>query len=112
MSAATVNELARAAAPIQPESIKRSAARHVWVNRRLYRVRGTFASLHAVVYSVLRGKQTEDGEVVFDGKRWGGFDVDLFERIIIYTLHAWQESGDSEPVLDDGSGIPVELRIP
>jgi len=116
LSAGAVNEMVRstttALAPADhTKPATNSHARHVWVGRRLYRVRGTFEILNAVVFSVLRGRATDDGEVVFNGKRWGGFDAELFERIIVYTLHAWQESSDSEPVLDDGSGIPVELRI-
>lgn len=108
---AIVDSIGSGTAPEKTQKKERTHARHVWVGRKLYRVRGGFDTLHAVVFSVLRGKQTEDGEVVFDGKRWGGFDAELFERIIIHTLFAWQQSSDSEPVLDDGSGIPVELRI-
>ena len=84
-------------------------ARHVWVGRKLYRVRGTFQPLEDVVFKVLKGAESPNGDVVFNGKRYG-CDSKLFEGIIIHCLYAWHE-GESDPVLDDGSGIPVELRI-
>ena len=61
------------------------------------------------VFKVLGGCEGPNGDVVFNGKRYE-CDAKLFEGTILHCLNAWHE-GESDPVLDDGRGIPVELRI-
>lgn len=82
-------------------------ARHIWVGRRLYRLSTTFERLEELVMYVLEGNRG-NGEVVFNGKQYS-CSPSLFERTIKF-LGAWYEN-DCDPVLDDDSGIPVELRL-
>ncbi len=84
-------------------------AHHIWVDRKCYRVVGNWDPIEAIVFQVLNGKQDPEGRVVFNGKRYE-CDVDLFEKIIVNVLAVIYD-GESDPVLDDGSEIPVELRI-
>lgn len=85
-------------------------AHHIWVHRKCYRIMSEWRPLEAIVYAVLKGKQSDStGDIVFNGKRYD-CNTELFESIIVHTLGAYLD-GESEPVLDDESGIPVELRI-
>jgi hypothetical protein len=83
------------------------SARHIWVGRKLYRLVTTFERMEELVMFVLEGK-SGDGDVVFNGKKYSCPST-LFERTIQF-LGAWFEN-ECDPVLDDGSGVPVELRL-
>ena len=86
-----------------------NSPRHVWVNNKLFRVSRSFTDLENVVLKVLNGTMGH-GDIVFNGKRWS-CDSEFFTKIILFCFHAWYQT-DSEPVLDDDSGIPAEFRIP
>ena len=95
--------------PLQyPKPAVKANARHIWVGRKLFRLMTTFDRLEELVIAVLGGTKNESGQIVFNGKRYD-CDVSLFERTLKF-LGAWTE-GESDPVLDDGSGIPVQFRI-
>lgn len=100
--------------PLQPEQNKAisgsSRSRHVWIDRKLYRVTTTFTELEKLAVVVLRGKQETGGRITFNGKQYNCCDTEVFERYITVMMNA-VPNGESDPVLDDGSGIPVELRI-
>lgn len=99
--------------PLRQETVRavsNSRSRHVWIDRRLFRVTTTFGELEKIILVVLRGKEEKDGRITFNGKQYNCSDVDVFERYINVMMGAVPE-GESDPVLDDGSGVPVELRV-
>lgn len=97
------------APPPEPTRRVRVSMRHVWIDGQEYRVPMLMKKIHSLVNNVLMGHQKEGGPVVFDGKGFDIADKALFKRFL--EFHGAIHCGQSEPVLDDGSGIPVELRI-
>lgn len=94
---------------IQPKK-QITFARHVWIENRLYRVNKTYSDLEKIVGVVFGGKRSDNGPIVFNGEHWVCDSVSTFERLINHTLFGKFEK-ECEPVLNDGSGIPVELRM-
>lgn len=86
-------------------------AKHVWIGQTMYRVMCPFARLEKVIISTLNGRKEEDGPIAFNGECWTCSDVDMFEKILVNVLFAELQQKSSEPVLNDESGIPVELRV-
>lgn len=90
-------------------------AHHVWVGDVLgryseYRVLRTFGDLEKLVINVLGGRKSDNGLIVFNGERYACESSLIFEKLIV-GFFGGVRAGESEPVLNDGSGIPVELRI-
>ncbi len=84
--------------------------RHLWIDNRMFLVSRSTSDIRKLLVEVLKCSLDDNGAVTFDGKRWSCSDVDLLERFLSGFFHA-VEAGESIPVLDDGSGISVELRL-
>lgn len=95
------------AAPLKPKIPIRY--RHVWVKRTLYRVPMLTRDIKKLITGVLHGKQEQGGTVVFEGVEHNVPDEKLLERF--FGFNGAIECGESDPILDDGSGVPIELRI-
>lgn len=86
--------------------------RHVWIGAEMYKVSAPTTSINRLLIDVLRAVQNENGNVTFNGKRWQVQDTGLLERFLTVFMHSVSCGSESvEPVLDDESGIPAELRV-
>lgn len=86
--------------------------RHVWIGAEMYKVSAPTTSISRLLIDVLRAVQNENGNVTFNGKRWQVQDTGLLERFLTVFMHSVSCGSESvEPVLDDESGIPAELRV-
>ena len=85
-------------------------ARYVWIGKKMFSVPRSNATIETMITTVMGGRPSADGEVVFSGRRWSCEHTDIFERFVTSFLFGLYK-GDSEPVLDDGTGMSVELRI-
>lgn len=103
----------------KPKEIPKSATRimndykhahHVWIDRKEYRVKRSFKDIEMIVCDILQGKKNENGSITFNGNRYSCEDCRALEKIMAHFLGAIQ-FGESDPVLNDDSNIPVELRI-
>jgi len=87
-----------------------SIPRHVWVERKLFRVPRTFHDIRLLTIHVLNGREDENGTVTFDGKKYSCPQPEIMERFLTHFLFAI-EQGESDPVLNDETEVPVELRM-
>lgn len=83
----------------------------VWIERRCYKLFDPrYELLNDLVFKVMSGgSQKEGGPICFEGKQYTVDDLPLFMRIVEHILIGFYE-GDSDPVLDDGSGLPLWLQ--
>lgn len=85
--------------------------RHVWVGKEMWKVSAPTTSINRLLVDVLRAVQNENGNVTFDGKKWLVQDVALLERFLVVFMHSVACGDSVEPVLDDESGVPAELKV-
>lgn len=110
-------------AEVKPEPVQQPIAkpvirtmftypRHVWIGQEMYKVSAPTTSINRLLVDVLKAVQNENGNVTFNGKKWQVQDVALLERFLIVFMHSVSCGSESvEPVLDDESGVPAELRV-
>jgi hypothetical protein len=86
--------------------------KHLWIGRKRFKVSSTSASVQKLLVNVLQcsNSPNKPSNITFDGKVWHCSDEKLLERFIVEFFNAISD-GESDPVLDDESGVPVELRI-
>lgn len=87
--------------------------KNLWIGRKRFKVSSTSASVQKLLVNVLQcsSSPNKPSNVTFDGKEWYcSYDEKLLERFIVEFFNAISD-GESDPVLDDESGVPVELRI-
>jgi hypothetical protein len=87
------------------------ASRHLWVERKLYFIPRSSKDILLLINSVFLGIEEVNGSITFDGKKYKIDNVDIFERFLTSWLLAVQTE-ESDPVLGDGSDVPIELQIP
>lgn len=87
------------------------ALRHLWVERKMYLIPRSSKDILLLINSVFLGIEEANGLITFDGKKYKLDNIDLFERFLTSWLLAVQAC-ESDPVLGDGSEIPIELQIP
>jgi len=85
-------------------------AHHVWIGRRMFKVKRSFKDLEILLCDILEGKKEDGGLITFNGESYSCNSNRIFEAFITSFLGAMQ-CGESDPVLNDDSGVPVELRI-
>lgn len=84
--------------------------RHLWIERKLYLIPRSSKDILSAIHQVFLGHEDTNGLITFDGKKYNLTGIDIFERFITSWLMA-MSNGESDPILNDGSGIPVELQI-
>ena len=87
-------------------------ARHLWVNRKLYLVPRSSYDILKAIKDCFLGVETTAGNITFDGKQYMiALHLEaVFERFLTQWLMSTAD-GESDPILGDGSEIPVELQI-
>jgi hypothetical protein len=86
-------------------------AHHLWIGRRMFKVTRTFKDLETLVCEVLGGMKSEEGNVVFNGEKYScNTNAFVLEKFIT-TFFGAIEVGNTDPELNNDSGVPVELRI-
>jgi len=86
------------------------ALRHLWIGRKLYLIPRSSKDILMLINQVFLGMEEINGLITFDGKKYKIDNVDVFERFLMAWLMAIEEV-ESDPILNDGSGMPVELLI-
>jgi hypothetical protein len=86
------------------------ASRHLWIERKLYLIPRSSKDILMLINQVFLGIEDSNGLITFDGKKYKINNIDIFERFLMYWLLA-QSMPESDPVLNDGSNIPIELQI-
>lgn len=84
--------------------------RHLWIERKLYLIPRSSKDILSAIHQVFLGHEDTNGLITFDGKKYNLTGIDIFERFIINWLLA-VSNGESDPILNDDSGIPVEFQI-
>lgn len=84
--------------------------RHLWIERRLYLIPRSSKDILSAINQVFLGHEDTNGLITFDGKKYNITGIDIFERFLTGWLMSIT-NGESDPILNDESGIPVELQI-
>lgn len=63
-----------------------------------------------LIQMVFMGIEDTAGLITFDGKKYKINNVDIFERFLTFWLMSLS-GGESEPLLNVDSEIPVELQL-
>lgn len=84
--------------------------RHLWVGRKLYLIPRSSKDILLLITQVFVGLEENNGIITFDGKKYKIDNIDIFERFLTSWLLA-VSSGESDPILNNDSGVPIELTI-
>lgn len=97
--------------PLPPTPRYTGYHRYLWVRNRMYKVPYPRASdVSLTITKVMNCKQDAEGNITYKGKTWKCDDEAIFERMIT-TLWSGSFVTACAPVVDDGTGVAVELRI-
>lgn len=94
-------------APKPPEGW--TYARKVWIDKKLFLVHRPYTEMHRFLTNVLLGSAKEGGPIVFNGIAYTCEHPNVMARFLTEWLRALP-SGESEPVLQGDSDVPVDLR--
>ena len=82
----------------------------VWIGRKCYKLFDSkYELLNNLVFKVLGGSANDNGPITFGGVRYRVDDLPMFERVVVHLLYGFYE-GDSDPLVDDGSELPLWLQ--
>jgi hypothetical protein len=94
--------------PTPPEGYR--YARYFWIGRDFYLIPKSYDEISRLVFLVLGGREAMDWNVSFKGKKFRCDHLEILEKFLLHYILA-RKMGECDPVLDDGTGMNIELRV-